>query len=107
MSQHSNKIEKKGFTVTYDGERLTFFPISLSAATKILSGFDVSEMYPTFGTETLAMMPTESNEIIGTLGVSLDYKGALRFLNTDAVFGQFLPSVESCRKFIGVEKNGF
>lgn len=95
----------KRVTLTYDGERLTIYPVALSATENILSGFEAGEMFPTLGVETLAVTPAEPDELIGAFGVSLDYESALRFLKTDTLLRLMFPAGEGRREIICISEN--
>ncbi|HGJ5876369.1 MAG TPA: hypothetical protein ACHBX0_08205 [Arsenophonus sp.] len=59
-------------TVSYDGEILTISPIKISTATDILNRFDRSEICSTFGVDTLAVMPSKTNETVSAFNIYMN-----------------------------------
>ncbi|HDL7803481.1 TPA: hypothetical protein ACGIZ8_001775 [Yersinia enterocolitica] len=105
MGNNNEIRSEQSPTISYDGERLTISPVTYLMATKMLGSFDTSEMYPTFGTETLSVMPTKFDEVIGAFGVSLDYEGALRFLRSDAFLSFLFPVGKGQWKLICIQED--
>lgn len=102
MEQQSTEVN---VTITADGANIMIAPLTWLAAEKLISGLEISEMCTTFGTEILAVMPTEIDELIGCLGIRTnnDYAVTLRLLNS--LICKLFPPGEGGGEFMGVSED--
>lgn len=105
MSQKSTEGDAMQATISYDGEYVTISPITMSAATKILSSLEIGEMLATFGTETLSMMPTKTDELIGALCIYTNDDRAATLRLMDSLIGKLFPPGEGYGEIVGVSED--